>query len=655
MPLLHVFEPAARIILATLFNSLWESALVAIAVWAVVTYVPNVNATTRYAAWCLALAGSLLLPLATAIPQITVQHPATASTRVATNVQVHAAKRGPAPATHHAPAEAPPPAAPLRFPGRPRVVLPTLFAPAIAALWGAVALFLIVRLIVNLWRLEALKRDALPIPPEYRESLARWAKAEKGAREIRLCTSDRVDVPVAVGLFDSMILIPSHLFETLSQGEMDQILLHELAHLRRADDWTNGLERVVQALFFFNPAILYIAAQLDLEREVACDDYVLRETGEVRPYANCLTKMAQVTAWPHRGVAAPGVFVTRRGLSVRVERLLRAGRNVRTSIAFGPAGAVAAALIVLVFVAETMAPSFAFTMPQVPAAPVHAVAVHHAVTHHAVAHHAVARSIAKGVQVASIALPTAAATVVSPFARAKSHAKAAISAYSAPPATRTSPASPPRPPAPPAHEVAAAAHGCIGCDFSGQNLAGHDFSNQRMTGADFSHANLQNARFRGSELTGSDFSGSNLRNADFTNARLNGCDMSHADLTGAVFTGAKIVGCDIDARRLSPAQAATLLRACASGCDFSGANLSGQDLRNMSIMGIDLSRSDLRNADLSGSRLSGVDLSGAQLAGARLNGTVFTGCSLDGIDFRNVDMSRAQVIGSKVTGTPPMR
>src|SRR6202035_3932415 len=129
----------------------------------------------------------------------------------------------------------------------------------------------------------------------------------------------------------------------------------------------------IQAIFFFNPAVLFIAQQLDLEREVACDDWVLHQTGDVRPYATCLTRMAEVTAWPHRPLAAPGVFITRRGLSIRVERLLRAGRNIRTSVSFGPAGAVAAALIVLFFIAENVAPSFAFTLPAVPAVPAAAV------------------------------------------------------------------------------------------------------------------------------------------------------------------------------------------------------------------------------------------------------------------------------------------
>ena len=47
--ILSVFEPAARIAVATLFNSLWEGALLALAVWALLNYLPNINATTRYA------------------------------------------------------------------------------------------------------------------------------------------------------------------------------------------------------------------------------------------------------------------------------------------------------------------------------------------------------------------------------------------------------------------------------------------------------------------------------------------------------------------------------------------------------------------------------------------------------------------------------
>ena len=155
------------------------------------------------------------------------------------------------------------------------------------------------RLAIGLFRLEQLKRDALPLPVEYRDAMPQWTAANKGARDVRLCVSDETDVPVAVGLFDAMILIPRSLLDRLSEAEVDQICLHELAHLRRADDWTNGLQRVIIALLGWNPAALFVGQQLDLEREVACDDWVLSFADTVRPYALCLTKMAETC-----GVAA---------------------------------------------------------------------------------------------------------------------------------------------------------------------------------------------------------------------------------------------------------------------------------------------------------------------------------------------------------------
>ena len=78
--------------------------------------------------------------------------------------------------------------------------------------------------------------------------------------------------------------------------------------------------------------MLFVAQQLDLEREVACDDWVLGLTGSVRPYALCLTKMAETASWPYRPMPAPGVFATRKHISLRIERLLGAGRNAATAI-----------------------------------------------------------------------------------------------------------------------------------------------------------------------------------------------------------------------------------------------------------------------------------------------------------------------------------
>lgn len=668
-----VLEPAARIIVATLFNSLWEAALLAFAVWLILRTLPNLNATTRYAAWCVALAASMLLPLATALPQISVQQSAarnavrTAAAPVAVRnpelIKARAENTGTVPLA--APAARPS----LRLPERLRFALPEYVALALFGAWLLAAVLLLVRLGVNLWRLERLKSDALPLPVDYRDRLARWSLAEKGGREVRLCVCDRIEVPVAVGLFDSMILIPQHLLDTLSQEDVDQIMLHELAHLRRADDWTNGLQRIVQALYFFNPAVLYIAQQLDLEREVACDDWVVDQTREVRPYATCLTRMAEVTAWPHRAMAAPGVFMTRRGLSVRVERLLRTGRNVRTSLAFGPAGGVVAALVVLFFLLQTVAPSFAFTLPQVAQATTPRVVVRTSSPSPSPSPKTIRKIVHMQTRVIDIpaqhihikartqVIHTPAVDIDMParhFVLPKVAVRMPAASGSMLPADfgkRIAQIT--------SSSIGAAMNGvsfsgaamrnanCVGCDFSGRNLAGHSFRGQRMNGANFSKSDLQNADFSNSVLLGADFSGANLRGASFENATLTGCDFSHADVTGVNFRGARVVGCDVEARSLSPSQASALIHACSTGCDFSGVNLQNQDLHGLSISGVDLSHADLRGANLSNVSFSGVDLSNARLDGARVDGATFTGCDLSGIDLHTLDFSKATVVGTK--------
>ena len=101
----------------------------------------------------------------------------------------------------------------------------------------------------------------------------RW-KATRLTRAVALCTSDLVHVPTAIGLVKPAVVLPRWVMQELSADELNQILLHELAHLRRWDDWTNLAQKVVKALFFFHPAVWWIEKKVSLEREMACDDAV---------------------------------------------------------------------------------------------------------------------------------------------------------------------------------------------------------------------------------------------------------------------------------------------------------------------------------------------------------------------------------------------
>jgi hypothetical protein len=129
---------------------------------------------------------------------------------------------------------------------------------------------------------------------------------------------------------------------------LNAILLHELAHLRRWDDWTNLAQKLLRALFFFHPAVWWIESKLSLEREMACDDAVLAETANPRAYAECLVTVAEKSLM-RRGLAMAQAAVSRvRQTSQRVAQILDTKRPGATRIWKPALGLVAAFAMICV-------------------------------------------------------------------------------------------------------------------------------------------------------------------------------------------------------------------------------------------------------------------------------------------------------------------
>jgi hypothetical protein len=115
--------------------------------------------------------------------------------------------------------------------------------------------------------------------------------------------------------------------QELSAAELNSILVHELTHLRRRDDWTNLAQQILKALLFFHPAVWWIESKLALEREMACDDAVLAETTNPRDYAQCLISVAEKSL-VRRGLALAQAAVNRmRQTSLRVSQILDVNRS----------------------------------------------------------------------------------------------------------------------------------------------------------------------------------------------------------------------------------------------------------------------------------------------------------------------------------------
>ncbi|HEV2644576.1 MAG TPA: M56 family metallopeptidase, partial [Candidatus Elarobacter sp.] len=318
------FQGAAQALATYCVTALWMGVVIAVLAALVVRFWKPLDAASRYAVWYVALIAVVLGPLATTAA---LQH----------------ANRGPSvdelvAALSAAPGVRASATIAVPKPG-PRIALAPFAAFGGAALWLLVVLGGGARFAAGVVVLARLKRDALPLAPERRAELSLWNAhaAAARARRARLCVSDRVDVPVAVGLFDGMVVLPQHILDEFGAHDVDRFVLHELAHLERRDDWTTAFERLAQVVQFFNPVVHLIARRLDLEREIACDDRVVVETSDVRSYAVGLTRMAESTAWPHTALAAPAIFVTRKQLSLRVEELLARRRFTAPRVALAPA------------------------------------------------------------------------------------------------------------------------------------------------------------------------------------------------------------------------------------------------------------------------------------------------------------------------------
>lgn len=343
MTILELIEPVARLVAEALLNGLWQGVALAALVGLLLSVLKQINATTRYAIWWVTLLAVVCLPLfAGRVPDL----PSTSASWFAglpAAPGVHSYPRSDrqepvADWSVDAPIEAP--ASTGSLPGARRVEgsqsAATLLLPvklpgpwALLLLGGLLAAAAVstLRVVVSYLHLRRLKCESSELAPEYQQRLEPWIAAHGKGRSVRLCSSDEVALPMVVGLVDPVILIPRSLAEQLSEDEFDLVGLHELGHLRRWDDWTNLIQKLIEAAFFFHPAVLWIGRQLDLEREIACDDWVISTTGRPRPYAACLTKLVELTRQPRHHYPAPGAVTLRKQISRRIELLLDRQRN----------------------------------------------------------------------------------------------------------------------------------------------------------------------------------------------------------------------------------------------------------------------------------------------------------------------------------------
>lgn len=198
-------------------------------------------------------------------------------------------------------------------------------AGAMVRVWVGLLVLRIGWLGVDGYGLNRLKRVRTALPERRWSATVVELSARLGiTRPVRLLESAIVRVPMVIGYGRPLILVPVGLLSNLPPAEVEAILLHELAHIRRGDWLVNGCVQVLQSIFFFNPAIWWLGHMLRTERENCCDDLAVQLTGSKATYVRTLIRFSERDfRRPVFALAFPGA---KNATLERIERLA-AGRN----------------------------------------------------------------------------------------------------------------------------------------------------------------------------------------------------------------------------------------------------------------------------------------------------------------------------------------
>jgi len=160
----------------------------------------------------------------------------------------------------------------------------------------------------------------------WQKRLTELAEGLRVLRPVVLLESSLAEVPVVIGHLKPVILMPAGLLTGLPYGQIESILLHELAHVLRNDYLVNLLQTVVEGLLFYHPAVWWISSVIRAERENCCDDLAVAASGDPRQFAIALAALAHGRS--SVAMAANGGSVVR-----RVRRLLKQPEGPRAGLA----------------------------------------------------------------------------------------------------------------------------------------------------------------------------------------------------------------------------------------------------------------------------------------------------------------------------------
>ena len=248
--------------------------------------------------------------------------------------------------------------------------------PYLDAFWLGGVLCLSLRTIGGWWLIRRLRHSALQKAPHtLRIGLDRIRLQMGIPRFVDLRLSNRIAGPLTVGVIRPLILLPITALTSLSPEQLEVVLAHELAHIRRADYFWNILQTMIETLFFFHPAVWWISRHLREQRELCCDDIAVQTCHDPAVYATALLRLEEERKLHlHLAMALDG-NQSRVSLRARILRILGdPEESPRDLKPLSLAGMVAALVLFICPLPQVFA-SFK-AAPKVSASFVHAV--HHA-------------------------------------------------------------------------------------------------------------------------------------------------------------------------------------------------------------------------------------------------------------------------------------
>ena len=299
---MSLLTDAVRIALA---QSLWQDVVVACGLWLTLRALHRRSANVRYVVSCVALGLMVLWPVSSALDRL---GPAPAEPRPLLLT----------PATDVVRAVPELVRATWNVASRQQVVSVAPIERWALPLWALGVVLFSLRAVGSATYAMRLTRRAAPADPALAASVARLAERMRIARRVRVAISTLMPAPATLGVWCPVLLMPPAAALGLTPAQLEAVIAHELAHIRRHDYLVNILQVLVETLFFYHPAIWWTSKQIRVERELCCDDAAVRECGDALSYAKALSAIARYPLTTPRLAlgAANGPLVR------RIERLL---------------------------------------------------------------------------------------------------------------------------------------------------------------------------------------------------------------------------------------------------------------------------------------------------------------------------------------------